>query len=261
MGKKQHVQVPNNMTNSGKLSPKDLLVYATIKSHVNKITKSCFPSLSTIAAESGISRPTVIKSIKSLKEAEYISVRIEGRKNIYSFSSYKNFEPFSMDFLKSEINPNIKAFLIASQQFMFKDIKGFGKMSYSDAELSKIINIDRHTVAKYNKELEDKGLLTTVKTNNRDPITGIQINEKFFHLSELGQDIIWELVNQREDIENLKGDSKDNSKDIKILQLEVDRLKKGEKENKIIKDIVLSLISKEQLDELLDANINNLILL
>ena len=36
MTTKQHVQLPNNMTKSGELSPKDLLVYVTIKSFMNK---------------------------------------------------------------------------------------------------------------------------------------------------------------------------------------------------------------------------------
>lgn len=257
----QHVQVPNDMTNSGNLSPKDLLIYATIKSHLNKITKTCFPSLSTIAKESGISRPTVIKSIEALKKAGYISVTLEGRKNIYSFSPYKNFEPFSFEFLKLEMNPNIKAFLIASQQFMFKDIEGFGKMSYSDSELAKKVNIDRHTVSKYIKELEDSEFLTTIRTNNRDPITGIQINEKFFHLNELGQAIIWELQKQKEDIEELKSASKSTSKDIKLLQTEVDRLKKKEEKHKVLEDIILNYVSKEELEQIISSSLSNLIIL
>lgn len=255
MGSKQHIQVPNNMTTSGELSPKDLLVYTTIKSHMNKLTKSCFPSLSTIAKESGISRPTVIKSIESLKKSGYISVKIDGRKNVYTFSSYKNFEPFSMDFLKLEINANIKAFLIATQQFMFKDIKGFGKISYSDTELSKIINIDRHTIAKYSKELEEKGLLTTFKTNTRDPITGLQINEKLFHLDDLGQMIIWELINQKETIEDIKESSKTNSKDIGILKIEIERLKDKDEENKLLKEFITSIVSKEKVEEILNKDI------
>ena len=33
---KQHVQVPNNMTLEGELTPKDLLVYTILKSYVSK---------------------------------------------------------------------------------------------------------------------------------------------------------------------------------------------------------------------------------
>ena len=36
MAGKQHVQLPNNMTKSRILTPKDLLVYVTIKSFMNK---------------------------------------------------------------------------------------------------------------------------------------------------------------------------------------------------------------------------------
>ena len=71
MSEKQHVQLPNNMTKSGELSPKDLLVYVTIKRHLNSTTKECFPSLDTIVKESGISKPTVRKSIELLKKIVY----------------------------------------------------------------------------------------------------------------------------------------------------------------------------------------------
>ena len=72
---------------------------------------------------------------------------------------------FSEEFLETQnIDLNEKSYVIASQHTMFKDIEGFGKISYSDTELSKIINMDRHSIAKYNKSLEEKGFLTVVPT-------------------------------------------------------------------------------------------------
>ena len=68
---KQHVQLPNDMTKSGELSQKDLLVYVTIKRYMNSKTKECFPSLDTIVKVSGVSKPTVRKSIENLNVIKY----------------------------------------------------------------------------------------------------------------------------------------------------------------------------------------------
>jgi len=230
------------MTKS-ELTPKDLLVYVTIKSFMNKNSKECFPSLDTIVKTSGVSKPTVRKSIEALKKEEYLYVRTEGRKNVYSFNSYKTFEPFSPDFIKNDkIDSNLKAYIIATQQFMFKDKEGLGKISYSDSELSKIINMDKRTIAKYDKSLEEQGYLSIINTNKKDLITGLKNSEKIFHLDELGQGIIWALQKHEEDINKLKENNvelkettESNSKDIKILLNENEelkaRLKKLEKKN------------------------------
>jgi DNA-binding transcriptional ArsR family regulator len=153
----QHVQLPNDMTMTKELDPKDLLIYVCIKRFMNKETKECFPSLETIVEISGVSKPTVRKSIEKLKEKKYIEVRREGRKNIYKFNSYKNFEPFSYSFLdKKDLSPNEKAYLIVSQQFMFKDIEGEGKISYSDTQLAEKIKLSYNSVTKYKTNLLKK---------------------------------------------------------------------------------------------------------
>ena len=229
---KQHVQLPNSMTQAGELSPKDLLVYVSIKRFLNSKTKECFPSLDKIVEKSGISKPTVRKSIEILKKLGYITVNVKGRSNYYTFNSYKTFEPFSYDFLDSDTDANIKAYIIAAQNVMFKDIKGFGKISYSDTELSKLINLDRHTIAKYNKILEEKGLLSTVKLDKKDTTSGIYINEKIFHLDELGQSIIWALQKHENDINELKEQTNNTSKDVELLLKEIESLRKEIRENK-----------------------------
>lgn len=191
MENKQHVQLPNNMTINDELNPKDLLVYVTIKKYMNKETKSCFPSIALIVEKSGVSKPTVLKTINKLKDFKYITVEKQGRSNLYIFNSYKNFEPFSYDFLDNkDITTEEKALIIAEQQYMFKDQKGFGKISYSDLELSDKINMSYGSIIKHHKSLEQKGYLTTIKTSAKDSVTGLQINEKIFHLDELGQAII-----------------------------------------------------------------------
>lgn len=260
----QHVQIPNNMTKNKELTQKDLLVYATIKRYMNSKTKECFPSIETIVKVSGLSKPTVRKSIDNLKNLEYFSVKLDGRKNVYKFAPHKNFEPFSYEFLDSEIEPNLKAYIIASQQIMYKDVEGYGKISYSDTELSKHINLDRNTIAKYNKQLEEKGVLSIVKTNNRDPETGLKINEKFFHLNEMGQAIIWTLQKHDDEIKELQNKTTTTDKNVELLLKELNNIKKElkEKDEEIYKVKELIKRTGDNYEELLNSipNKNSIIL-
>lgn len=230
---KQHVQVPNNMTLEGELTPKDLLVYTILKSYVSKNTQECYPSINLLAKKSGLSRPTVIKSISLLEKYKYITVRKEGRKNIYKFSPYKNFEPIDPELLNNEdILPAEKAYLIASMQSMFKDQEGYGVISYSDVELASRINLDRKTIAKYNKSLIEKGFLDIVQRKDEN---GLVVNSKFFHLNELGQKIIWVLQKHEEDINNIK---EENSKAFTFILKELNEMKNEIKQLQIDKKIL-----------------------
>lgn len=240
MGKRdyQHVQLPNDMTKSGELSQKDLLVYVTIKRYMNSQTRECYPSLDTIVKVSGVSKPTVRKAINNLKRLKYLDVRLEGRKNVYKFNPHKNFEPFSYEFLDFQLETNLKAYIMVVQQTMYKDVEGYGKVSYSDSELASIINLDRHTIAKYNRSLEEQGFLSIIKTDKKDPATGLRIDEKIFHLNELGQAIIWTLQKHEDDIQALKEKTEATSKDVEFLLNEIKRLnekldKVEEKSNEI----------------------------
>ncbi|MGV8961828.1 MAG: helix-turn-helix domain-containing protein [Candidatus Saccharimonadaceae bacterium] len=241
---KRHVQLPNSMTKREELSPKDLFVYVTLKRHLNKETKECFPSLECLSRESGYSIPPIRKSIEVLKLNGYIKVRKEGRKNIYSFNSYKNFEPFSYEFLDCEdLSTNEKAYLISSQQYMYKDARGLGKISYSNEQLGDLLNVSSKTISRLDKSLEDKGFLTIVKTGAKNPETGLMINEKFFKLDELGQAVIWALQKHEEDIENLKVVTESNSKDLKITVNEVASLRN---EVKRLTDIINGTINSDE---------------
>ena len=236
MENKQHVQLPNNMIEKSEnlLSPKDLLVYVAIKSFMNKDSLECFPSLETIVEVSGVSKPTVRKAIDNLKATGYITVRKQGRSNIYKFNPYKNFEPFSYEFLKDKtLDANIKAFLVATQQSMYKDEKGIGKLTYTDKELGDIINLDKRTVAKYHKTLKEQGLLTTLTTNIRDPETGLFKEEKIYHLDKLGQAVIWTLQNHEERIDSTE-------KTTQLLLKRIEELEAREKErDAVINKIIL----------------------
>ena len=146
---KQHVQLPNDMT------PQDLLIY--ISRYMNKDTKD--PSINTIASKSGASVPTVRKCIRNLEESGWV-VKINSRKQKYRFLKYTNFEPFSYDFLDKEDFLE-KSYIIASQQYMFKE-NNVGKISMTDIDLAKKINMSNSTISRCNHSLSSKGYLDIV---------------------------------------------------------------------------------------------------
>lgn len=232
MESKQHVQLPNDMTKTKILTPRDLLVYICIKSFMNKDTLESFPSLTTIAELSGISRPTVMKSIKLLDKQNYISIRKEGRKNIYKFNPNKKFEPFGYDFLNNkELNPSEKAMYAALQQNLIKDIDGLGKTTFSYMEISDKINMPYRTVLNNMKSLEDKGFLDVIKTNTKDSTTGLMKQEKIFHLNELGQAIVFVLQKHEDRLDEYGDKMASMQKQIDMLIKENKRLKSEEKDN------------------------------
>jgi DNA-binding MarR family transcriptional regulator len=209
---KKHVQVPNDMTKSSKLEPRDALVYATIKKYVDYKTNETFVGLETIAKDSGYTIPTVRKSIDILKTNGYIEVNKQGRSNLYKFNKYKNFEPFSYEFLNGEkIEASEKAYLLVAQQYMFKDIEGVGKVTLDNNSLGEKINLSPRTIQKLDKSLIEKGYLNIVKTSAKNLDTGLKINEKIFHLNELEQAVIWTLQ---------KHDEKINEHENRLLALE-----------------------------------------
>jgi len=262
---KQHVQLPNNMINHNGLEPKDLLIYAVIKKYMNNETKECFPSLATISEKSGYSINTIRKSISLLEKNNYIKIRKEGRKQIYKFNSYKKFEPFSYTFLEYDLETNEKAYILAFQQHLIKDIKGLGKTTYSNDVIAEKLNISPKTVARLDSSLVKKGYLNIVKTKTRDPVTGVFINEKFFHLDELGQAVIWNLQKHEEkiekhdnEIEELKKITETTSKDVKILLRENQQ---KNQENEKLKALLLKYISLEEINTEKEKVNNSLIII
>ena len=216
----QHVQVLNNMTKNKTLTPECLLVYAYIKKYMNRDTLEAYPSLTTICSELGASEPTIRKCIKLLVELEYISVRKEGRKNVYKFSEYKKFEPFSYEFLENkECTFTEKAMILAEQQYMFKDKSTHeGKMNYSNRQMSELINMSHVTISRCTKSLQEKGLMRVVQTNTIDPETGCKIQEKIYDLDRLHQGIVFAICNHEERIQQTERDVEDLRKQLESLQ-------------------------------------------
>lgn len=232
---KQHTQVPNEMSKN-ELTPKDQLIYLAIKSFQNGQTKLCNPSLQKIAKRSGASIPTIRSCIKRLEDKEYISIKKKGRSQEYSFSPYKNFEPFSKEFLeKEDLSFTTKSYLVASQQYMFQDVEGFGKISYPNTELSEKINMPESTIRKCNQELKRKNYLTIIENESRDLETGCKTETKLFDLNELGQAVIGALKNHEDRISK-------NTDDIEYLRKEIEQLKEDNKQ----KNILLSKLIKNK---------------
>lgn len=208
---KQHVQLPNNMLQSD-LTPKDQLIYLSIRRYMDKKTKIAYPSLEKIKEICGASVNTIRKSVKALEEQNYFSIIKKGKRQEYHFNEHKAFEPFSYDFLdRQDLSFTEKSYLIASQEYMFKDVEGYGKISYTNKELSDKIKMSEATISRTNSSLIRKNYLTIIKNECRDLETGCKTDTKLFHLRDLDQAIIWTLKSHEDRINQ-------NSEEIKTLK-------------------------------------------
>lgn len=207
---------------------------------MNKDTYEAFPSMETLAKDAGVSKTTVNKAIKNLVANGDISVRKEGRKNVYKFNpSSKNFEMFTYKFMRDvDLTSQQRIYIILTQQYMYKDEEGYGKLTYSNQELSEEIGLSASTIYRRNKELEDKGILQVIDTDKKDPETGVAIQLKLFDLSKIAQDVLF----IKKKLEEHDKEIKENSKTIKLLSKEVEELRaeikklKGDTELKMIMD-------------------------
>lgn len=234
---KQYVILPKK-ENGELLQKYEILIYVCIRRYMNAKTMKAFPSLDTIAKDSGCSKPTILKILKEIERKGYIKTELKGGVgNVYTFNNEKSFEPFSYEFLDNpELNKSEKLQILCTQQYMYKN-DGIGKVSYSDRELAKLTGLDRSVISKNNNSLMSKNLMTQVTLQSRDSETGLMNKETIYHLNELGQAIVFAITNHEEriqqntqDIETLKSQIKDNQ----ILLAEIKRL---QEENKALKGL------------------------
>lgn len=221
------------------LTPKDQLIYLSIRRFMNDKSRTAFPSLDTIAKTSGASINTIRSTIKRLEEKGYFTIEKDGKKNIYVFSEHKGFEPFSYEFLdKQDISFTAKSYLAASQQYMYTDIEGYGKISKTNKDLSNMINMPESTISKCNRELERKNYITIIKNASVDITTGCKTNTTLIELNKLGQAVIWGLRDHEERISQ-------NSEDIKEIKNTVENLKeKLDARDKLIEKLLKERESK-----------------
>lgn len=75
-----------DMIDNGDMAALDgsaIKVYLVIKSYTNFSTGRAFPAIELIASKAGLSKIQVMRCLKSLEEAEYITKEKAGRHNVY----------------------------------------------------------------------------------------------------------------------------------------------------------------------------------
>jgi DNA-binding MarR family transcriptional regulator len=245
----KHVQVPNDVIKEKKLDPTDVLVYAHLKSHMNRETLEAYPSITLLAKEAGLSRPTVMKAIKHLEENKDILIRRvlkEKRcKSYYKFNvKSKNFEMYGVQFLeKPDITSKERMYLIVVQPYMFKDQEGIGKISYSNKELAELISIDRHVISDIHKSLEAKNIISISKTDMKDNETGldkqliiynlVQYHQEFIYIKQKIKEHDLEIISLKEELKKRDEEIKDLRKTVNIILRDKNRLIKVEQENQL----------------------------
>ena len=219
----QFITIPKIDLASTGLEARDIVTYAYLKRHYNHETKEAFPSLSTLAEESGLNKKTIRSSIQALEKAGYITIDRSQKVNHYKFSDYKKFDIYSFDFLDNKDLPTtIKAAILLLQPEAYINSEaGIGKISYSNTELANRLGIDVKTLRKYDKLLQetDPPIMSTAITRKKDPETGLMVQERILNLEHYFNLIVCKLQQQDQAIEQ-------NKKDIKILQNTVEVLQK-----------------------------------
>ena len=190
----RHIQVSNDIKFKPPHVLNDALVYAYLRSYMNSKTNTCYPSMSLLSRDTELDCRTINKSIKSLIAQDLITVHLEGKRNVYTFTniSLNSFEPFSYEFLASlSIPPKLKGYWILLQQYTFKDDgSGYAKTTYTDFELSEILQIPLRTIKSYNKQLKIAGVLSVYPTKSKTEL-GEQRYLKLFNLEKISQDMFF----------------------------------------------------------------------
>lgn len=212
---KQFVIYPHEEQEFNGLTPADKLIYLVIRRYMNQDSMSCYVSYTTITRDCGAAAKTIKKCVDNLVKEGYLETKRDGKRIVYKFNNKKKFEPFSYDFLD---NPNLtfteKSYIVASQQYMYKE-GNEGKISYTNRELSRKINMSESTISRCNYSLERKGYLEGADK----PVKVFQARELDLLFIEKFKDIDTKVNKNTEDIEILKK---------KIAQLE--------EENKALKE-------------------------
>lgn len=222
--KVQHVEVPQPKEKETSLKPFDYLVYANIRRYVNKDTMTCFPSLDTIADKCGSTIPTIRQSIKRLlKEKMFEAIIRTGQSTMYKFTNLLDgFEMFTSEFLDSEeLTPEEKAYLIGLQAKSYKN-NDLAITTYSNSELSSMLNLSRKSIIKYNKSLREKEIMSELQTSVKDTETGLCKSAKVIDLNKIGQAVLF--INER--VDNHEERIQQLEKELKMVISENRRLSK-----------------------------------
>lgn len=220
--KTPRVQLPHVNNNEPEITPRERLVYLYIKRYMNTTTKECFPSLTTLKKDSGLSIPTLRKCIATLAKYSYIKIRKEGKKQIYIFNDYKKVEPISLELLADKnMTFTEKSLMVCAIENM-KDKGNTGLIEYSNKELSEIINMPESTISKCLRGLSAKEYLVVLKTEFIDHTTGLKKEFKYFDLEKIGEAVFYVMKNHEDRIQ-------ENTASIAELKKELEEEKKARK--------------------------------
>ena len=232
----QHIQVPKMNLKAEGLNITDPYVYACIKKYMNQHTKEAFPSNSTLTKITGFSNKTILGAIARLEAAGYFSVKREhGKPNVYTFNTYKQFEIFSYDFLDNpDLTPKEKSYLVASQQFMFKNPElAQGKISFSSEKFANLMGLSQNTLRKYEDTLKDKEILTTVPIK-RDNATGLAVEARVYDFEKMFNIIAMKFIETDNKLDEHDQEIHFLKQQIEYLTNELKTMKQGDKKEIIL---------------------------
>lgn len=220
----KHTEIPQNFDWT-QLEWCDQLVFAQIKRHMNKDTRTCYPSMEKLKEKTGLSLRFLCDSINRLQEFGLIQItKRKGTSNLYYFPPETDqFEMFSEDFLDIDLPPKVKEYYMKLQKTLYDKDQEIATTHYNDSELAEITGLSKPTIKKYNAILEKSGYMTTAITPYKDD-AGLSIREMCFDMQKLGQFGLWakaiteQVITNTDDIQELKTIIQQQKRDIAELK-------------------------------------------
>ena len=221
----QHVQVPSNVN----MEPDEKVLYAYIKTCMDKNTLEAYPSLDWIRKKTGFNRNHIVELLQSLEEKGFLSItKRKGTSNIYKFNPWVKFEPFSTEFLNDETtSKDEKKFLICAQEHMIINPETHcGKISYSDNKLAQVTGLNRHFIKKCNDSLQEKDFMSLAPLKVKEAETGLSKSEKIYYLDEFNQAVAYTLQRHDIEIKDLQNRQNETDRDMEIMRRTIAELQR-----------------------------------
>lgn len=213
----QHVQVPSNVN----MEPDERVLYAYIKTCMDKNTLEAYPSFDWIKKKTYFSKTYITKLLQSLEVKGFLSItKRKGTSNIYKFNPWVKFEPFSTEFLNDETtSKDEKKFIICAQEHMIINPETHcGKISYSDNKLAEATGLTRRFIKKCNNSLQEKDFMSILPLKSRDEETKLTKAEKIYYLDEFKQAVAYTLQRHDLEIKDLQSRQNETDKDMEIMK-------------------------------------------
>lgn len=246
----------NPEASCSELSEVDAFVFAAIAYHMNDKSGRCYPSISRLCIITGYNKTTVLKSIKALIKKGLITVeKIKSDSSKYYKNSYiiprldKGFIMMSHRFIEADeekIPKDLKAFLIKIHPLIAKNVDGDkSNIGFDYTELSMFLNCSEKTVRRKIKRLTEKNIVG--KLYKREVVkNGLSSIESVLEINLHA--INQEILEIKEDVENLKEVQSATTKDVEVMKKQLEELARDNKDLRItLKEL---LAEKEKSREL-----------